>query len=378
MKALIISPQNWGKMRVSKHHYAIELASYGYDVYFLEPLSASWKISKTSFNLETSGIENLKLIQQEISFPYNLKFHFPEIYDKLVQKHIKILERHFGRFNLIWSFDIGDSIPLRHFHSRSKRVFFAADWPPSLKERRSCKSADIIISVAQEILEQYREVHSGPFMLVPHGVADCFIKSSKLPFQPKSEKIHIGMSGNFLRPDLDRQALLKIVRGNLDIVFELFGPTQTNDSNIGGELSYDTIGFIEELKKAPNVKLEGVVEPEELSQRLRKMDAFLVCYDVRKDQSKATNYHKISEYLVYQRMIISNEVSAHYKNPLVFQPRDSFGHVDVVSNFSTFANNYSRNIDYSLISVKTPPSYGDNLLSILKELEYKSASYRTQ
>jgi hypothetical protein len=36
---LLISPERWGKMRVSKHHYAIELADRNCKVYFLEPPS---------------------------------------------------------------------------------------------------------------------------------------------------------------------------------------------------------------------------------------------------------------------------------------------------------------------------------------------------
>ena len=34
---LILSPQSWGKMFVSKHHYAIGLAKKGAVVYFLNP-----------------------------------------------------------------------------------------------------------------------------------------------------------------------------------------------------------------------------------------------------------------------------------------------------------------------------------------------------
>ncbi len=34
---LIISPQEWGKMLLSKHHYALELAKAGNIFYFLNP-----------------------------------------------------------------------------------------------------------------------------------------------------------------------------------------------------------------------------------------------------------------------------------------------------------------------------------------------------
>ena len=35
-KILLISPQSWGTMFVAKHHYAIELAKLGNEVYFFE------------------------------------------------------------------------------------------------------------------------------------------------------------------------------------------------------------------------------------------------------------------------------------------------------------------------------------------------------
>jgi hypothetical protein len=41
------------------------------------------------------------------------------------------------------------------------------------------------------------------------------------------------------------------------------------------------------------------------------MDAFLICYDVEKDQSKGTNYHKVMEYLAYGRPIVSNTISMY-------------------------------------------------------------------
>ena len=48
MKVLLISPQHWGTMRVTKHHYAIELTKLGHEVLFLEPTVASWKWNQTA------------------------------------------------------------------------------------------------------------------------------------------------------------------------------------------------------------------------------------------------------------------------------------------------------------------------------------------
>jgi len=61
MKVLLISPQHWGTMRVTKHHYAIELAKLGHEVFILEPTEASWKLNQSSFRITPSDAEGVNL-----------------------------------------------------------------------------------------------------------------------------------------------------------------------------------------------------------------------------------------------------------------------------------------------------------------------------
>jgi hypothetical protein len=119
------------------------------------------------------------------------------------------------------------------------------------------------------------------------------------------------MSGNFLRSDIDRPVLLEIIKTHTDLLFECFGAYEFNNSNLGGSVDTETKEFIEYLQHSPNVILHGRVRPEILAQELRRMDAFFICYDVSKDQSKGTNYHKVMEYLAYGRPIVSNYISSY-------------------------------------------------------------------
>jgi hypothetical protein len=308
MRVLIISPQHWGIMRVTKHHYAIELTKLGHEVYFLEPLEPNWKIGRSSFTQKTTEYTNLKVLSHTIVAPYNLKFHVKGFFDLFMKRHIKKMEKRLGRFDLVWSFDLTGAIPLKYFNA-NRKIFFAADWPPYNDNIKAPESADLVVSVAREILDQYPNKHKK--LLVSHGVAECFIEAGKIPFTKIDDKLRIGMSGNFLRPDIDRPVLLDIIASFPDILFECFGAYEPKSSNLGGANDQDTITFIEELKTAPNVILNGMLSPEKLAIELRRMDAFLICYDVEKDQSKGTNYHKVSEYLVYGRPIISNYISAY-------------------------------------------------------------------
>jgi hypothetical protein len=309
MKVLLISPQHWGTMRVTKHHYANELAKLGHEVFFLEPTQASWKWNQTSFVITPSDAEGVKLVKQQINVPYNLKFHIKGLYDWFIKRHIKKLEKQLGPFDLVWTFDLNNAMPLNNFSKTARKIFFAADWPLNSDALKAAEGANLLVSVAQEILDQYSNKHKK--LLVSHGVAHCFLEAGRLPFIKNDDKFRIGMSGNFLRKDIDRPVLIDVLVSLPNILFECYGAFEPESCNLGGAYDFETISFIKTLRSLPNVALHGMVSPEKLAIELRRMDAFLICYDVAKDQSKGTNYHKIAEYLVYGRPIVSNFVSAY-------------------------------------------------------------------
>lgn len=318
MRILIISPQHWGVMRVTKHHYAIELAKLGHDVFFLEPTEANWKWTKSGFKVMVSDVTGVKLLKQNINVPYNLKFHAKYVYDGFIKRHIRKLELELGPFDLVWSFDLTNAMPLKWFSNDSKKIFFAADWPLNGDALYAAEGAHLLVSVAQEILDQYPNYTQTRKILIDHGVADCFIEEGKKPFIKTHNKIHIGMAGNFLRADIDRPVLLDIIHSHPEIQFECFGSYESLHSNLGGSHDDNTINFINELKISENVVLHGMVMPEILSKELRRMDAFLICYDVERDQSKGTNYHKVKEYLAFGRPIVSNYMSSYFLDKLNF------------------------------------------------------------
>ena len=52
------------------------------------------------------------------------------------------------------------------------------------------------------------------------------------------------------------------------------------------------------------------------------MDCFLICYDIEKDQSKGTNYHKVLEYLAAGKVIVSNNITTYAGTGLVEMPQE--------------------------------------------------------
>lgn len=306
---LILSPQSWGKMFVSKHHYAVELARYGNKVYFLNPPEK--QLSKRVV-IEQLGSDNLFVIRHRLFFPYDLKFHAPAIFHWLMKFQIKEIIKALGVLpDVVWSFDLGNHYPLHYFGGTPLKIFHPVDEPAGPQSIAAGKGADCIFSVTREILEKYRWT-GVPLHFVNHGVSSIFLDA--VPPQTVADgKLHFGFSGNLLRPDLDRPMLLSIIRANPELVFECWGSYETKDANIGGSANKETIDFITALKELPNLLLHGAADAANLASGLARMDGFLICYDVQKDQSRGTNYHKIMEYLAIGKVIVSNNVTT-YKN----------------------------------------------------------------
>ena len=312
---LIISPQSWGKMFVSKHHYATELAKCGNTVYFLNPPDPSLE---DRINIsEEKNFPGLYIISHRIFFPYDIKFHAIPIFHWLMKWQVKKIIKKMGAVpDIIWSFDLGNLYPFRLFTFNSLKIFHPVDEPLNSTAIDSAKNAQVIFSVTPEILDKYKH-YKIPSFVINHGISNTFLGESGT-IKKDNNNIQIGFSANMIREDIDRETLLKIVRENPDHNFNFWGNYDSKNTNLG-ESGSNAEGFINELKNEKNVILNGAVSTIELAQSFRAMDAFLICYDINKDQSKGTNYHKVLEYISTGRVVISNNITTYKYKPSLVQ-----------------------------------------------------------
>jgi hypothetical protein len=312
---LVISPQSWGKMFVSKHHYAIELAKRGNDVYFLNPPDQEASERKSYIEIIESGIcENLWLINHKLSFPYNIKFHALPVFHLLMKYHVKKILKCIDKpVDILWSFDLGNIYPLRFFGSTLYKIFHPVDEPMDRIAIDSAKGSDIIFSVTKEILDKYTQF-SAPKYFINHGISDDFLLPVDIN-KPPGNPVRIGFAGNLLRVDIDRTVTLEIIIQNPNIIFECWGSYASAQSNIGGGGDEGTTQFIAALMAQKNVILHGAVSSNELAKAIHRVDGLLICYDVKKDQSKGTNYHKVMEYISTGKVIVSNNVTTYQGQP---------------------------------------------------------------
>ena len=321
---LILTPQAWGNMLLAKHHYAIELAKQGNEVYFLNPPdNHNWSLSGERIQIKAfPGQSNLFIIDQQLYFPYNFKFYSRKLYNILIKKQIRdILHLISKPVDLIWSFDLGNLFPLSFFDKKLFKIFHPVDEPVNRDALLAANGGDILFSVTREIIDQYKGFGI-PSFFINHGLAEEFyLKNAEQ--KNLNQQLNVGLSGNFLRLDMDRKILLQIIESNPEALFHFYGIHSFGDSNIGAAKDTETKLFISYLQGLKNVKLHGVLKTTDLALAINQMDALLICYDIPLDQSKGTNYHKVMEYLSTGKVIISNNITTYREYPELIRMTES-------------------------------------------------------
>ncbi|MBM3965255.1 MAG: glycosyltransferase family 4 protein [Planctomycetes bacterium] len=323
---LLISPQPWDGFKVSKHHYAMELADLGNDVVFLDPPETTGRFRGIDVSKVERVTGSIQRVRYRTWFPYNLKFHSRIFYDigMRIQAN-RILKRIGKQYTVVWDFDPSYQFnDLNWFRARSK-IFHPVD---QVTEGRSeTKSADVLLSVAESIAERFRE-STIPKLVIPHGLCsqyEAYGRSvisrvegrASIPIG-SSGRFRVGYAGNLLAKAIDRPVFIEIMLNHPDIEFELFGPFESLDGQ-----PESATHWISRLKDLPNVRLHGLVTPQRILEMAPMIDLWLVCYDVGLDHNGGANSHKILEYLATGSPVVSNRILAYTDTNFIQMPASS-------------------------------------------------------
>lgn len=365
-KAIVISPQSWGKMFISKHHYAVELTKLGYEVFFVNPPKENKLGGLPHIKIEATEYENLVTVNHTLFFSNYLKFHLPFLHHILIFAQRWLLLKKIGKPDIILSFDLTNNFPLKGL--ACKKIFFAADEPRTEQNFVSARYADLIVSVSQHILDLYEKYFpETKKLLINHGLSEEFLNIPK-DLTKKYNGINIGLSGNFLFNDIDYPILIQIVEENLEVKFHFYGNHSTA-SNIGADSSKVNLNYLEQIKLYTNCTFHGVLGKRELALELNQMDAFLICYDPQKGQSSGSNSHKILEFLSTGKVIFSSHFSYYDGTDLFVMNNSRVDNTlliklfhDGIYSLNEINNSYRQ--DYRK-SFSQENSYDQNLVKII-------------
>ena len=315
----IISLERWGLMKISKHHYALELAHRGCRVYFIEPpeLSQDGVHIRACVDHPSISIVNYRPIFR------GKRFLPPFLFSLLVRLQVRRLLRVIGHPpDVVWCFQAFLFQDLRAFGA-PVNIFFAADHFGSPGIPPELTSADLILAVSETI---HRRIvsHGFPARLINHGLQRAFLERAERRLAEGSakslpERPVIGYSGNMRIETIDRASMLQVIRSHPGLRFVFWGSYKPNDLNLFGLTDEATESFLRDLQALPNVELRGAVSSDELAAEMQEVDILWICWRFNDLPNRDnSNSHKILEYLSTGIPVISHAVQAYEGSGLLY------------------------------------------------------------
>jgi len=372
----IISPQNWGVMKVSKHHYALELAERGNQVFFIEPPSLSARGIRVRASQEHP---NLSIVAYK-PVSRGKRFLPAFLFNLLIRAQIFLLIQKIGsKPDVVWSFS-GFLFENLKWFGAEKSIFFVADLFGEATLPGEVYSADLVLGVSETICQflqsSKREVH-----FINHGLNRFFEEQAKqnllniaINRLATNERIKVGYVGNLRMEALDRETMKGVISHFTDIDFIFWGSYEQKDANLGGTQDNSTEQFIAFLKKQPNVELRGPTATAVLAKEIQKMNLFWLCWKIGINKLwDGSNSHKILEYLSTGRPIVAHHIST-YRNDSYFSMlaiSDNSGYKQLFSEEIKKIRNNEENQDLVLerISLAVTNSYSSQLNKISSLLQ---------
>lgn len=297
---LLISPQPWEHIFISKHHYAQELARAGNKVYFLEPPETTG-LPRVSIEVLDDEPE-ICLISWRPWIPRILRFHLWPLYRRLSAIQARWLVKKVDvRFDVVWSFDLNVFPDLAAFRG-TFRILHVVDPVTSRAQMAVADTADLVIGVSERILGSFCSSTSRQKTLfVNHGLSRHFLRlahSDEVVQATMDGQLSVGYFGNLDRKVIDRGLWEQFITENREVEFHFWGP-------------YSKAGaFPSQLASHVNVTLHGAKPKADLVEEIKRVDAFVLAYSRHESESDRSNAHKILEYLSTGKVVVTVRMDA--------------------------------------------------------------------
>lgn len=315
---VILSTEPWGKMLLSKMHFALELAGRGNRVFFVNPPRPlpGKQLAMVAEEIEEGRLTviHTNTVRGSLFLRHKLFFLYRRLNGRYIREIRKLVG---GKIDEVWSFNPNQYVDLAPFGAE-RSILLLYDFYRGDHIVRAARSADALISVSQVILDHYKDTPP-PKLFLQHGLGSHFANLARRRLETRDfvvsgpGKIKVGYTGNLLRAGMNTGIATEIIGQHPDIEFHFWGPYSLKDNNVNSavETPADLLDFIGFLQGQANVFLHGVVGQQELSERLFGMDAFLFIYSPKKEMNGASNAHKLLEYISTGKVVISTHVSTY-------------------------------------------------------------------
>jgi hypothetical protein len=335
----ILSPEAWGVMRISKHHYAVELAKLGNRVFFFEPPTL---MGSTRGVLIPTNEGVQRVTYKPVA--RGKRYVGRKLYAWMQRTQMRgFIRKLTGQPDVVWCFDQGTFDDLDIFGA-ALRIFHPVDHNLERCMPPVARTADLVFSTSHKILE-YMCPKGTKGIVVHHGLNVTFERFARLQLdnfenagQPQAFGGRIGFWGSLFKESLDRRKVLKLVRAYPEYTFLCWGASKMSQNNLAGKNDAEVAEFIEALSSSPNVRLMGPGTAEDFIAEVPGLDILINIefeYSARWDNG---NPHKLMEYLSTGKPVFSTPALMYADTDLLFVSRND----DVVSDFKNLVEAWAH------------------------------------
>lgn len=300
---LIISPERWDDLHVSKHHYAIHLARIGNRVFFLNPPSNRYHIS-------SSQHDNLSIVDYKGFFP-GIRFLAKPIRNLVTKRVYSRIESMVSEvFDVIWSFDNSVFFDFDALSDNVLKISHIVDLNMDFEVKRSARSADLCFCTTKLIADKLDKYGRGKVFRINHGLAIPEQEMSHVEI-PGNNSIKAAYAGNLAMKYLDWRIILSVVEKHPDIDFVFWGSNGNQfDEKINPHHKFKRLVHL-----APNTFFPGILGSSKLISSLQAVDILMLSYQEAHHKDQA-NPHKILEYLFAGKTVVATHTEEYKKSEL--------------------------------------------------------------
>ncbi|MFY0689694.1 MAG: glycosyltransferase [Cyclobacteriaceae bacterium] len=303
---LLVSPEPWTHLHVSKHHYARYLAQRGNNVWFLNPPSKK---------VEQAPTENASLnILNYTGFPRGIRF-YPAFIRRLFTRRVfwQLESLVYTSFDVIWSFDNSVFFQMDALPSNVLKISHIVDLNQDFEMELAAQTADFAFCTSQAIKARLERYAPNKTYWINHGLSVNETNwNGSLGELPGKNEIKAVYAGNLSMMYLDWYILFETARINHHVDFIFFGSNWENyDLSVNAMHSWK-----KQMFELDNVHSPGKVRTEDLQCIFESADVLLIAYQqaYHVDQS---NPHKTLEYLYSGKPIVATNTAEYAEKKLL-------------------------------------------------------------
>lgn len=308
---LVISPERWDGLHMSKHHVSQGLVARGNRVWFWGPTPPGTRRIRLERNEHVTKVFAPHWFKGVNRAPLWLNTWY-------YKERINSIARAAGvRFDIIWCFDTSR---LQAFpRMDSFRLLHLVDYDILYSGHGLMRSADLIVTTADAINEKVRTIApQASIHKVGHALDARWLNGSDELRIPRSSVPRTCVyAGQFDNTYIDWDALLGTAKAHPGIDFKYVG-------NV--DLNFPSEAF-QQLRRLPNVTFTGLKTKDELVPIVRSADILIFCFMTDRKMLERANPHKVLEYLSTGNVIVGSwtlEYEAHQHLLLMTPDRAGF------------------------------------------------------